>query len=216
MIWVVIAAVVGLALGVGGLLFLAQPASLNPIHKRGPRKKNVRPRPVAPPQQVTPSHDSPPEVHRSVDFPLEVVRAAWRRQGGLCANCGRLLIWPHRNRDSGTGAWQTHHRTPRDQGGSSDLKNCVLLCSGIANCHFNIGHGAIGWNDYSPLEDDMLPFLRHGGREPQATASQTRTTSSLVGRAFGALMPARDKKPSASKPNANRRDLQLPYQDELY
>jgi len=181
------------------------------------RKNTVSSRPVAPPlPEVRPSPDSPPEVDRTADFPEEVVKAAWRRQGGLCADCGRLLIWAHRNRDSGTGAWHSHHRTPRGQGGSSNLKNCVLFCSGGTNCHFNIGHGGIGWNHYSVLEDEKLLYLRYGKEQAKTTPSQTPTTPGLFRQVFGILAPARVKKHSASKPNANPSDRYLQYQDDSY
>jgi 5-methylcytosine-specific restriction endonuclease McrA len=214
MIWIVITVALGLALGVGVVLVLVRPVLLHSAHKRGARRKTASLKPVAPPLQVGRSQDKPPEVDRPVDFLEEVVKAAWRRQGGLCANCGRLLIWTNRDRDSGTGAWQSHHRTPRDQGGSSNVKNCVLFCSGIANCHFNIGHGGIGWNHYSQLEDSGLPYLRHGSEEAKTTAPQTRTRPSLIGKVFGVLLPARAKKHSASKPNANRPGPSLPLQDD--
>ena len=181
------------------------------------RKNTVSSRPVAPPlPEVRPSPDSPPEVDRTADFPEEVVKAAWRRQGGLCADCGRLLIWAHRNRDSGTGAWHSHHRTPRGQGGSSNLKNCVLFCSGGTNCHFNIGHGGIGWNHYSVLEDEKLLYLRYGKERAKTTPSQTPTTPGLFRQAFGILVPARVKKRSASKPTAYPSDRYSQYQDDSY
>ena len=93
------------------------------------------------------------------DFPDQMVEAAWRRQGGRCARCGRWLIWSHRDRDSGTGAWQSHHRIPEDQGGRTTLANCVLFCSGVGNCHFNVGHGGIAWSHYADLDGSALLFL---------------------------------------------------------
>jgi len=217
MIWTVIAVTLGLALGVGVMLVLAQPASLHAVHKRRARKNTVSLLPVAPPLlENRPSPDNPPEVDRTADFPEEVVKAAWRRQGGLCADCGRLLIWAHRNRDNGTGAWHSHHRTPRDQSGSSKLKNCVLFCSGTANCHFNIGHGGIGWNHYSVLEDAQLLYLRYGREQAKTTPAQTPATPSLVTRVFGILVPARGKEHLPSKSNANPSGRYSPYQDDSY
>jgi len=179
------------------------------------RNNAVSSKPVAPPLQVGHSQDRPPEVDRPVDFPVEVLQAAWRRQAGLCANCGRLLIWAHRDRDSGTGAWHSHHRIPRDQGGSSDLKNCVLLCSGIANCHFNVGHGGVGRNHYSPLEDSGLLYLRHGGEGAKTTVPHKRTMPSLIREVFGVRAPAQAKKHSTSKPNGSRSSPPLPLQDDF-
>ncbi|MDM8001135.1 MAG: HNH endonuclease signature motif containing protein [Dehalococcoidia bacterium] len=96
------------------------------------------------------------------DFPLPVIEAAWRRQGGRCAGCGRWLIWSRRNREGAVGAWESHHRVPIEHGGSSVLSNCVLLCSGVADCHFRRGHGGVAWTHYAPLEDSSLLFLFAG------------------------------------------------------
>jgi 5-methylcytosine-specific restriction endonuclease McrA len=249
MIWVVVAVLIGLALGGGVVLVLARRDSLHSAHRRVAERKSAPTKPVAPPVQVARSHDKPPAVDRpldspeplrkavspkpvapsvrversddraaradrSADFPDAVVKAAWRRQGGLCAQCGRLLIWANRDRDSGTGAWQKHHRIPIDQGGSSDLKNCVLFCSGVANCHFNIGHGGIGWNHYSPLEDSGLLYLRYGAEKVTTTVPQTGTRSSLIREVFGILTPGRAKTKSASKPKANRSRRSLQPEDD--
>lgn len=230
MIWIVTAILLGLALGVGSVLILARPDSVHSTHKKRATKKTASINPAAPsvqagrsqqkpsavgrpirsteqamaPVQVERYLDPAPRVDRPVDFPEGAVKAAWRRQGGLCAQCGRLLIWANRDRDSGIGAWQSHHRIPRDQGGSSDLKNCVLFCSGVANCHFKIGHGGIGWDHYSPLKDSGLLYLFHGVAKANTTALQMRTGSGLIGEVFGILVPGRAKRPSASKPNAGR------------
>ncbi len=197
MIWIGIAVALGLAMGVGILLVVARPVSLHSAPKKRARKTTTPPKPVAPALQVERHHDSPPQVAPFVDFPNDALRAAWRRQGGLCAQCGRLLIWANRNRDSGIGAWQSHHRIPRSQGGTSDLKNCVLFCSGAGNCHFNIGHGGIGWDHYSVLEDDKLTYLRRGAEAASTTASQTRPRPSLIRKIFGIATPPTGKKHAA-------------------
>lgn len=119
------------------------------------------------------------------DFPDQVVEAAWRRQGGRCAGCGRWLIRLHRNRDSGTGAWESHHRIPVDHGGSSLLANCVLLCSGAADCHFNRGHGGIGWTHYAPLDESALLFLFAGSTKPTSFSAQARPRRNLLREVLG-------------------------------
>lgn len=171
-------------------------------------------RPAAAPVLVERSHDEPTGAPRPVDFPEAVLKAAWQRQGGLCAECGRLLIWANRDRDSGIGAWQSHHRTPRDQNGSSNLTNCVLFCSSVANCHFHIGHGGIGWNHYSPLEDAGLLYLRHGAEKASTNAPQTRARPGLSEKVFGILVPARPKRHSKPKPHAKRSRPSLPLVDD--
>ena len=121
----------------------------------------------------------------AADFPDHVIEAAWRRQGGRCAGCGRWLIRPHRDRDSGTGAWESHHRIPVDRGGSHLLSNCVLFCSGVADCHFNRGHGGIGWTHYAPLDELSLLFHSAGSTTATAPTAPVRPKRSLLRQVFG-------------------------------
>jgi 5-methylcytosine-specific restriction endonuclease McrA len=127
----------------------------------------------------------------AADFPDHVIEAAWRRQGGRCAGCGRWLIWQHRSRDSGTGAWESHHRVPVDQGGSHLLSNCVLFCSGVADCHFNRGHGEIGWTHYATLDESALVFLFAGSATVTSPTTPVRPKRSLLREVFGIPQPAR-------------------------
>ena len=104
-------------------------------------------------------------------FSKEVVAAAWNRQDGKCAYCGKTLIF--RNRDTGEfGAWQTHHRKPKHLGGTDTLHNCVIFCINPPNCHFNIGHGGISWEHYEPLSDSQLPYLYCGKKIPVVSFRQ--------------------------------------------
>jgi putative FmdB family regulatory protein len=119
------------------------------------------------------------------DFPDQIIKAAWRRQGGRCARCGRWLIWPYRDRDSGTGAWQSHRRIPEDQGGGATLGNCVLLCSGVGNCHFNVGHGGIAWSHYAQLDDSVLLFLVDVSITAADPTAPTRPKRSLLKAVLG-------------------------------
>ena len=127
----------------------------------------------------------PTKEGMAADFPGRVIEAAWRRQGGRCAGCGRWLIRPHRDRDSGTGAWESHHRIPVDQGGSHLLSNCVLFCSGVADCHFNRGHGGIGWTHYAPIDESALLFLFAGSTTTTAPTAPVRHKRSLVREVLG-------------------------------
>jgi len=168
-----------------------------------------------PPAKAAPSHEIAPRAAAPpLDFPEAALSAAWRRQAGLCAQCGRLLIWANRNRDSGIGAWQSHHRTPRDQGGTSDLKNCVLFCSGAGNCHYNVGHGGIGWDHYSDLEDAGLLYLRYGADKPGRTTPQTRSKPGLIRQVFGIGGPGKSRRGSGSNPKANRSGTSGPLLDD--
>jgi len=137
-------------------------------------------------RKANPASRSRPARERTVaDFPDEIVEAAWRRQGGRCANCGRWLIRAHRDRDSGTGAWESHHRIPVDQGGRPTLPNCVLLCSGVADCHFNIGHGGIAWSHYAPVGDSALLFLSGGQTTAAVPTTPVRRKRSLLREVLG-------------------------------
>jgi hypothetical protein len=130
-------------------------------------------------------HPRPAREKTAADFPDEIIEAAWRRQGGRCANCGRWLIRPYRDRDSCTGAWESHHRMPVDQGGGPTLPNCVLLCSGLADCHFNIGHGGIAWSHYAPVGDSALLFLSGGQTTAAVPATPDRRKRSLLREVLG-------------------------------
>lgn len=129
----------------------------------------------------------------AADFPNDIIEAAWRRQGGRCAGCGRWLIWPHRDRNSGTGAWESHHRVPVDEGGGHLLSDCVLFCSGLADCHFNRGHEGIGWTHYAPIDESALVFLFAGSATVTAPTAPVRPKRSLLREVFGIPQPARGR-----------------------
>ena len=137
-------------------------------------------------------HPRPVREKTAVDFPDEIVGAAWRRQGGRCAKCGRWLIWAHRDRDSGTGAWESHHRIPANQGGRPTLPNCVLLCSGVADCHFNIGHGGIAWSHYAPLGDSALLFISGGQTTAASPTTPARRKRNLLREVLGIPQTKKD------------------------
>ena len=185
---------------IGVAMVLALPVSAPYVYRRVSRKDVVLTEPTGVLQQVGHSDEYLMEEERVVDFSNQVVKAAWDRQGGRCASCGRWLNWSYRGRDSVVGAWQSHHITPRDQGGSGALVNCVIFCSGIANCHFNVGHGGIWWSHYAPLEDPELLYLRNGHEAAKRSpVSYTRTKANLVREVLGIRQIARAKKPSAKK-----------------
>ncbi|MDM7999074.1 MAG: HNH endonuclease signature motif containing protein [Dehalococcoidia bacterium] len=243
--WIIVAVIVGLLLGVGVMLALAKPDAVRP--RRRPRAKAgarvgepvqspavpqhsedkaptahqtvSRPEPAVPAPTPVPAPEKTAEGKQPLDFPEPVLRAAWRRQGGLCAHCGRLLIWENRNRDSGIGAWQSHHRIPRDQGGRSDLNNCVLFCSGAANCHFNVGHGGMSWNHYATLDDSGLLYLRSGAENLAKSPSTAQAQPGLIRQIFGLTMPGKLAQPASPAQPAKRsrrpRALQDDY-DEAY
>ena len=97
------------------------------------------------------------------EFPTQVIKNAWIRQGGRCGACGKELALD--NREPGeVGAWHAHHRKPPCEGGGDTLRNCVILCTNKPNCHFNIGHGGLSTEHYEPMSDFELPYL-YAGRD---------------------------------------------------
>lgn len=149
--------------------------------------------------------ECPAEGGTAVEFTDEVVKAAWDRQGGRCAKCGRWLVWAQRGRDSITGAWQSHHRNPGDQEGCDALANCVIFCAGIADCHFNEGHAGVGWTHYAPLDDSTLLFLCAGDQMAKMTPeSPARNKGSLIGAVFGVRQVPQGKRRPVQKRKSKR------------
>ncbi|MFA5064195.1 MAG: hypothetical protein WC566_01840 [Dehalococcoidia bacterium] len=100
--------------------------------------------------------------HEQRTFPEDIIRMAWKRQGGKCARCGKKLLTA--NRDKGTvGSWHPH---PKCSALDYDIAdNCVLLCTDKPeNCHFKVGHAEHHMLTYAMLEDWDLPFLYAGTR----------------------------------------------------
>jgi hypothetical protein len=112
-------------------------------------------------------------------FSRQTVDAAWSRQGGCCAHCGKSLA--RSNRDYGRyGAWHPHHRKPESKDGTDTLGNCVILCiNEPGNCHFNVGHKG-NWANYAPLSDSDLPYLYEGQRITRRPLAQMLRTQPMV------------------------------------
>ena len=95
-------------------------------------------------------------------FPNVIVARAWARQGHRCAYCGKQLVASNRDRGE-RGSWHPHHRRPLADDGTDTLRNCVILCINLPNCHLHIGHGG-SWQDREPLNDYELRYLYYGKR----------------------------------------------------
>ena len=67
-------------------------------------------------------------------FSDEVKKEAFKRAGGKCERCKKELVWENNGRETGRGAWEAHHKTSVDSGGSDALSNCLVLCW---ECHKN-------------------------------------------------------------------------------
>ena len=89
--------------------------------------------------------------------------------------------------------------------GSSGLADCVVLCAGIADCHFNEGHGGIDWSHHACLNDSTLLFLC-AGEEMAKMVPESPTTrkGSLIGAVFGVSQVAEGKRRPARKLKSKR------------
>jgi hypothetical protein len=90
--------------------------------------------------------------------------------------------------------------------GSSALADCVIFCAGIADCHFNEGHGGIDWSHNACLEDSALLFFCAGEEVGKmAPESPNSTRRSLIGAVFGVSPVGEGKKRPVQKRKPKRR-----------
>lgn len=91
-------------------------------------------------------------------FSAVVIRKAWDRQDGLCAACGKTLVFENYEKGN-RGAWHAHHREPS---GGDSLGNCAILCvNPPENCHLLVGHVG-NFRQSAMLYDYDLPYLYAG------------------------------------------------------
>ena len=76
-----------------------------------------------------------------MQFDYSAKNAAFVRQHGHCAKCGKYLNMVHEDRRGYEGAWTAHDLLPLDEGGSNKAHNCVILCITKPDCHLNFAHG---------------------------------------------------------------------------
>jgi len=93
-------------------------------------------------------------------FSVLTKELACDRQGGLCAYCGKQLVWENQNKGM-KGAWHAHHKKPLAWDGSDLLHNCAILCINEPHCHLRRGHGG-DYGNYVQLYDYELPYLYAG------------------------------------------------------
>lgn len=112
-------------------------------------------------------------MNKEFGFSGDIIRAAWKRQRGLCAKCGIKLVAANRDKGS-VGAWHAHPRFVRL--GCELEDNCVLLCINPPNnCHRSFGHGGLADRFYRHLEDRALPFLYAGTRRKHPSREFTKS-----------------------------------------
>ena len=77
---------------------------------------------------------------REGDFPFHIKKAAFERQGGVCAFCGVPLYVASLSTVSAKNAYagEAHHLRPLLHGGTPTFDNCVYLCYAH---HKLLGHG---------------------------------------------------------------------------
>ena len=76
-----------------------------------------------------------------MQFDYSAKNAAFVRQHGRCAKCGKYLNMVYEDRRGHEGAWTAHDLVPLDEGGSNRAHNCVILCITEPDCHLNFAHG---------------------------------------------------------------------------
>ena len=76
-----------------------------------------------------------------MQFDYSAKNAAFVRQHGHCAKCGKYLNMVYEDRRGYAGAWTAHDLFPLDEGGSNKAHNCVILCITEPDCHLNFAHG---------------------------------------------------------------------------
>ena len=74
-------------------------------------------------------------------FDYSAKNAAFVRQHGHCAKCGKYLNMVYEDRRGYDGAWTAHDLVPLEEGGSSKAHNCVILCITEPDCHLSFAHG---------------------------------------------------------------------------
>ena len=76
-------------------------------------------------------------------FSENIIKLAWHQAKGKCectrimhnhsfGKCNKELVWENRGREAGKGAWEAHHKTSVEAGGSDVFSNCEILCW---DCH---------------------------------------------------------------------------------
>ena len=84
----------------------------------------------------------PPRPYgQGMRFDYNAKNAAYVRQHGRCAKCGKYLNMILEDRRGYEGAWTAHDLVPLDEGGRNKAHNCVIVCITKPDCHLNFAHG---------------------------------------------------------------------------
>ena len=74
-------------------------------------------------------------------FSYNATNAAYVRQHGRCAKCGKYLKMIYEDWRGHEGAWTAHDLVPLEEGGVNRAYNCIILCITNPDCHLNFAHG---------------------------------------------------------------------------
>ncbi|GEM_PF-1010255 len=75
-----------------------------------------------------------------MQFDYSAKNAAYVRQHGRCAKCGKHLNMIYEDRRGYEEAWTAHDLVPLDEGGTNKPHNCVILCITDPDCHLSFAH----------------------------------------------------------------------------
>ncbi len=112
-----------------------------------------------------------------MQFDYSAKNAAYVRQHGRCAKCGKYLNTVFEDRRGFEGAWTAHDLMPLDEGGSNKAHNCVILCITEPDCHRNFAHGGDPSKRVFLTQFAFSGFVfRNGGKQecPEAIAGQNQ------------------------------------------
>ena len=102
-----------------------------------------------------------------MQFDYNAKNAAYVRQHGRCAKCGKYLNMLFEDRRGYEGAWTAHDLMSLEEGGSNKAHNCVILCITQPDCHLNFAHEGDARQRVFLTQFDFPGFVFRNGRERQ-------------------------------------------------
>lgn len=110
-----------------------------------------------------------------MQFDYKMKNAAYVRQHGRCAGCGKYLSMISEDRRGHEGSWTAHDLMPLEEGGSNKAYNCVILCITEPNCHLNLAHrGDLQQRVFLTQFDFPHWIFRNGAGQAQQEAKNGR------------------------------------------
>jgi hypothetical protein len=103
-----------------------------------------------------------------MQFDYNAKNAAYVRQHGRCAKCGKYLNMVFEDRRGHEGAWTAHDLMSLDEGGSIKAHNCVILCITKPDCHTTFAHRGDPRERVFLTQFDFPGFVSRNGRERES------------------------------------------------